>query len=119
MALRVASAPVFPRAIQAPFAVYGASELSIVPATLLAVILLAAVRRTRPWVLWLLLGTLGGATAVFMNLALSAVTRVGVTALISNDACAGTVFPARSEGVENLKITEAVPASSNPPWTST
>ncbi len=57
-----------------PFALYSASELYIVPATLVVVVAAAAVRRARPWALWLLLGTLAGATAMLMVLATAATT---------------------------------------------
>lgn len=57
-----------------PFALFSVSELYIVPATLTAAAVLAIVRRSRPWALWFLIGTLGGATAVLVNLAVAAVS---------------------------------------------
>jgi hypothetical protein len=56
----------------APYATYSWAELFIVPVTLLLVIVLAVRRRGRPWALWLLLGTLAGATAVLTTLATAA-----------------------------------------------
>jgi hypothetical protein len=51
-----------------PFAPYGTPALYIVPAMLLIAAGLAVVRRTRRWALWVVLGTLAGATAVLMTL---------------------------------------------------
>jgi hypothetical protein len=51
-----------------PFAPYGTSALYFVTAELLIAAGLATARRTRPWVLWFLLGALAGATAVLMTL---------------------------------------------------
>jgi hypothetical protein len=57
----------------APFATYSWAELVIVPVAVLMVIALALSRRTRPWTLWALLGTLAGSTAVLLILAIAAV----------------------------------------------
>ncbi len=57
-----------------PYVVYGWPELIIVPLSILAVLVLTARRRTRPWALWLLLGTLAGATSVLLTLATAANT---------------------------------------------
>ncbi len=42
-----------------PYATYSWAELFTVPVGVLVVIALAIARRTRPWALWALLGTLG------------------------------------------------------------
>jgi len=55
-----------------PYAFYGWAELFIVPVSLLVVVAFATVGRTRPWAISLLLGCLGGATAVLMALAVLA-----------------------------------------------
>jgi hypothetical protein len=55
-----------------PYTIFSRSELVIVPVTVLFAIALAIPRTTRPWALWLLLGTLAGATAVLMTLAAEA-----------------------------------------------
>jgi hypothetical protein len=55
-----------------PYALYGWLELVLVPLSLVLVVAVAAMRRTRQWAVWFLLGTLGGATAVLMALALMA-----------------------------------------------
>src|SRR3712207_9293043 len=41
-----------------PYVVYAWPEPVIIPLGILAVVIVAARRRTRPWALWLLLGTL-------------------------------------------------------------
>ncbi|OJF14089.1 hypothetical protein [Couchioplanes caeruleus] len=57
-----------------PFALYSKSELIIVPAMLLLTLAAAIFTRTRPLALWLLLGTLAGATLVLLSLAHAAVS---------------------------------------------
>ncbi|WP_250035040.1 hypothetical protein [Paractinoplanes maris] len=57
-----------------PYVVYGRPELIIIPLSILAVLALTARRRSRPWALWLLLGTLAGATSVLLVLAGAAST---------------------------------------------
>ncbi|RZU51609.1 hypothetical protein EV385_3442 [Krasilnikovia cinnamomea] len=63
-----------------PFALYGKSELIIVPATLLLTIAAAVTPRSRPFAMWLLLGTLAGATLVLLTLSGAAVSWEVVTA---------------------------------------
>lgn len=63
-----------------PFARYGRSELIIVPVTLLLTLGVAIIARTRRLALWLLLGTLAGATLVLLGLAQAAVSWQLVTA---------------------------------------
>ena len=62
------------------FAAYGTPELYIVPATLLVVVGLWLMRRTRFLALWLLLGTLAGATAVLLTLVAAANTEIEIAA---------------------------------------
>ena len=57
-----------------PYVVYAWPEPVIIPLGILAVVIVAARRRTRPWALWLLLGTLAGATSVLLTLATAANT---------------------------------------------
>lgn len=61
-----------------PYALYGGPELIIVPAGCVIVAAVAAVRRTRPWAFWLLLGTFGGATFVFLTAAAEATRQVSL-----------------------------------------
>ncbi len=62
------------------FAIYGTPELYIVPATLLVAVGLWAARRTRFLALWVLLGTLGGATVVLLTLVSTAHTEIAIAA---------------------------------------
>jgi hypothetical protein len=57
-----------------PYARFSRAELVIVPVTLLAALGAAVVPRTRPLALWLLIGSLSGATCVLLALAQSALT---------------------------------------------
>ena len=57
-----------------PFALYSKAELTIVPTTLSLTLIAALISQTRPLALWLLLGTLSGATLVLLALAQAALT---------------------------------------------
>jgi hypothetical protein len=55
-----------------PYARFSKAELVIIPATLLVALVAALVPRTRSLALWLLIGSLSGATCVLFALAQSA-----------------------------------------------
>ncbi len=62
------------------FAAYGTPELYIVPATLVVVVGLWYMPRTRFLAMWFLLGTLAGATAVLLTLVAAANTEIEIAA---------------------------------------
>jgi hypothetical protein len=55
-----------------PYALFSKAELVIIPATLSLALVAAPVPRTRPLALWLLIGSLSGATGVLFALAQAA-----------------------------------------------
>jgi hypothetical protein len=61
-----------------PYALSSKAELVIIPATLSLALVAALVPRTRPLALWLLIGSLSGATCVLLAVAWSALAWAGL-----------------------------------------